>query len=80
MGEYSTDVYNITNLTLNIRKRPVLKHFILNYVCDVCLCVCPCTFCRREHLTPEQIQEQEVHTRIYVCNVLWCKNVIMLHI
>jgi ankyrin repeat protein len=35
VGEYSTDVYNITNLSLNIRKR-------------------------REHLTPEQIQEQEV--------------------
>lgn len=34
VGEYETDVYNITNLHLNIRKR-------------------------REHLTPEQIHEQE---------------------
>ena len=27
VGEYSTDVYNITNLTLNVRKRSVLFSF-----------------------------------------------------
>ena len=33
MGEYTTDVYNITNLTLNIRKRSVSLNE--NFIYDV---------------------------------------------
>ena len=33
MGEYTTDVYNITNLTLNIRKRSVTLNE--NFIYDV---------------------------------------------
>ena len=127
VGEYSTDVYNITNLTLNVRKRSVLFSFTVfcvgmsffaeifyvdctksmyshhpwhcllyplhvlrctNYpwvdcaklrseVCTtkfkavpictlriyVCFTIISNDYFRREHLTPEQIQEQEVlHT------------------